>query len=426
MLFFNFMSLMIDTVQLHIPFFERFCGLAEDSKTRYELKLPITDIDPNLNIAAKNIRTKDGETVSIDYYHPYDSIPTSHTGIGYKVMNVSHKSMPHVILNASIAKILTGHNVYGNTDMINGVFEMLGTFFFFHPHIKEYLDLDNAYLSKFDVTLTAQTPSRMTAEKIREYFRHTDWGRFRNLAVNNKKLNYNTLYFGAEKSKVGGFKVYCKGVELDGVLSDLHTQAKKGNLKAIKYLNNVYTNDVIKFADSSVRIEATVKKRMLKENNLPTNLWQFLTHQLNHKSVYEELFTLKTKDFLQSLGGMRMPYDDDIKVYDLLIKRLTELTASGNISTTKAKNAYNFYKLLKSDGFYEVKKRTSKSTFNRNIKLLCDAGFNRAYLQNLTKSEDTQVIRLLNLDLNAKLPDSYVPPVSNYRDDFVHYLLKSA
>lgn len=419
------MSLMVDTVQVHVPFFSSFCQLKHGSKTTWELAVSVAEIDSNLNICARNVVKRDGQLINIDYYHAYDSIPTSHTGIGYKVMSVSHNSMPHVVLNASIAKILQGHNVYGNTDMMTGVFEILGVFCEFHPSLLTYLDFQNAYIAKFDVTLPCQTPSRFTAEKIREYFRNVDWGRLRNQSANNKRLEYNTLYFGSVNSKVGGFKIYCKGVELDGVLSELTTQAKKGNIKAAKDLQ-VYTSDVKKFADSSLRIECIVKKRMLLENNLPINLWKFLIHQLNHQHVYHELFRQKTTDFLQSLQGMRMPYDDDAKVYELLIKRLSEPTKSGKISTTKAKNAYNFYKLLKSDGFYEVKKRTAKSTFNRNIKFLCDAGFNRGYLQNLNQSDDTQVIRLLNIDFNARLPASYVPPSTQYYDRFNHFLINAA
>ena len=130
---------------------------------------------------------------------------------------------------------------------------------------------------------------------------------------------------------------------------------------------------------------------------------------------------------MQALQGMRMPYNDDTKVYELLHKRLTDLTSTGNITTTKAKNAYNFYKLLKSDGFYEVKKRTPKSTFCRNIKLLCDAGFNRAFLQNLGgDNSETAVIRLLNIDLEARLPKSYVAPTTQYYQSFNQYLLNVA
>ncbi|STY93709.1 phage/plasmid replication protein, II/X family [Moraxella bovis] len=418
--------LMLDTGQIHIPFLEEYCRLKDGSKTVWELKLDISQIDPSLNIWAKNVVVKNGHTLSIDYFHVYDSIPTSHSGIGYKIMDTSNRSMPHIILNASLAKILQGHNVYGNTDMITGVFEMLGTFANFHPKLLKYLDFKNAYISKFDVTLPMQTPSLKTAERIREYLRNVSWGRFKNLSITNERLEYNTLYFGSVNSKVGGFKVYCKGIEVNNHVKELTAQAQKGDIKALRNLQ-VYTDDVINFANRSIRLEATIKKRMLTENNLPTNLWAFLVYQLQNKSIYEQLFKQKTETFMQALQDMRMPYDDDTKVYDLLLKRLSEPTKAGNISTTKARNAWNFYILLKTQGFYEVKKTSSERTFQRNVKNLCDAGFNRAMLQNLGgKSKETTIIRLLNIDLNARLPHSYTPPTTQFYDTFSHYLLNVA
>lgn len=426
-MFLIIMSLMLDTVQVHIPFHERYCSLRDGSRTVWELKLDVSQLDPSLNIWAKNVIVKDGHTINIDYFHVYDSIPTSHTGIGYKVMDTANRAMPHIILNCSLAKILQGHNVYGNTDMITGVFEMLGIFCDFHPKLLKYLDFANAYISKFDVTLPMQTPSLKTAERIREYFRNVSWGRFKNLSLTNERLEYNTLYFGSPNSKVGGFKVYCKGIEVNNHIKDLTAKAQKGDIKAHKDLQ-VYTDDVVKFANNSVRLEATVKKRMLTDNNLPTNLWEFLVYQLENKSVYKTLFKQKTDTFMQSLQEMRMPYDDDTKVYDMLLKRLSEPTKAGGISTTKARNAWNFYLLIKTQGFYEVKKTSPKSTFNRNVKNLCDAGFNRAMLQNLTgdKTKPTAIIRLLNVDLNARLPSSYTPPTTQFYDKFKDYLLNVA
>ena len=109
--------------------------------------------------------------------------------------------------------------------------------------------------------------------------RNVSWGRFSNLAVSNKRIEFNTLYFGSVNSKVGGFKVYCKGVEVQQIVDNLTTKAKKGDLKAHRDLS-AYTQDVLTFADRSVRLECTVKKRMITDNNLPTNLWQFLIYQL--------------------------------------------------------------------------------------------------------------------------------------------------
>lgn len=211
-------------------------------------------------------------------------------------------------------------------------------------------------------------------------------------------------------------------MELDGYIHELTQKAKKGDIKALHNLQP-FTHDVISYADKSVRIEATIGKRMLTNLALPTNLWQFLITQIQDKDIYSQLFRLKTDDFMQSLQGMRMPYDDDIKVLELLKKRLGNYDKNGKPLYTKAKNAYRFYLQLKQLGYYEVKELTNTRTFQRNIKELCDAGFNKGYLQTLSKSTDTPVLRLLNVDLNAPLPKSYTPPVSNYYGEFEQYLL---
>lgn len=416
--------LMLDTVQVLIPFCERYVQPVAYSKTKWELTVCVSELDRNLITWGKNVIKKNGQTINIDYFHPYDSIPTSYSGIGFKVFDLANNCYPYVILNCSIAKILQGHNVYGNLDMFTGICEMLGIFKENYPDLCNKLDWQKAWLSKFDVTLPALTTSRQSAIKIREYLRNVDWGRFRNHNFKaNGRIELNTLYFGSDESKVGGFKIYCKGVELDRHLHDLQKQAKKGDIKALHNLKP-YTDDVIAYADKSIRIEATVKKRMLEENNLPTNLWQFLLLQIQDKDLYKRLFKLKAGEFMQSLDGMRMPYDDDTKVFELLCKRLGNYDKNGNPLYTKAKNAYNFYRSLKRDGYQEIKFITPKSTFNRNIKLLTDAGFNKAYLQNLSpQNKETPVLRLLNLDMDAPLPQSYTNPVSNYYGEFEQYLI---
>lgn len=416
---------MLDTVQPIIPFQERFCQSVQDSKTKFELAVCVSELDRNLITWGKNVIKKDGQTISIDYFHPYESIPTSYTGIGFKVFDTTNNCMPYVILNCSVAKILQGHNVYGNLDMFTGLCEVFGIFAENYPDLASKLDWQNAWLSKFDVTLPALAPSRQSAIKLREYFRNVDWGRLRNHNFKpNGKMEMNTLYFGSADSRVGGFKIYCKGVELDRQLYELEKKAKKGDIKAFHNLQP-YTKEVVEFADKSIRIEATVKKRMLDDNNLPTNLWQFLLLQIQDKDIYSRLFKMKTQDFMQSLEGMRMPYDDDVKVYELLCKRLGNYGKDGKPLYTKAKNAYRFYLQLKQLGFKEVESLTNRATFYRNVKLLTDAGFNKAYLQNLAKTDETPILRILNLDLNAPLPKSYHSPVSNYYGEFEQYLMNA-
>lgn len=413
---------MIDTVELHIPVKPAF--IKKTGKTVYEILGDVADYElkPSSRYVAK---LADGTKVPYEIYHAYESLPTSHSGIGFKFMHRTNRCVPHVILNCSIAKIMQGHNVYGSLNMLAGVVEMLGVFCDVHPKFCAYLDFAKAEITRFDVTLPVQTQSQMTAERVRDYLRHVDWGRYRNMSVRNKRLNYNTLYFGSEKSKVGGFKLYCKGVELSGIVDDIKRKAKQGCLTSMHKLKNVFTNELIHFANKSVRIEVTVKKREIKNFDLPTNLWQFLIYQLNNPNIYQTLFNYKTADFMTALKGITMTHTDDIQVYDLLHSKLTTITATGKLSTTRAKHAYNFYKRLKDDGFYEVKRTSSKATFCRNVKSLVDAGFSRAYLQNLTKNEDIPILRLLNLDFNAPLPKSYKEPVSHYLKDFEQYLTQA-
>lgn len=413
--------LMVDTVQIMIPLFSTYCK--QMSKTKWEIIGEVTDY--GLVASSRYVKKSDtGDTVAMNLYHPYESIPTSHTGIAFKFMHSANNCLPHVILNCSIAKLLQGHNVFGNTDMITGVLHMIGLFSEAYPELMQYLDLQNAQISRFDITLPMQTSTRHMAEKVREHLRFCDWGRYRNLLVRNEKLEYNTIYFGSPNTKVGGFKIYCKGVELDGVIKDLEKKAKKGCISSLYKLNNVYTDDVRNFADSSLRLEVTVKKRMIKEQSLPTNLWEFLRYQFENQGIYEHLFTYKTHHFFDALKGLSMD-TDDTRLYELLIDKLTTITATGRTSTAKAESAYSFYKRIKDDGFYVTKNRMNIRTFQRNVKALVDAGVSRSYLQNLAKeSKSTNVLEIIRFDMNGSLPITYTPPQTPFIRNFDKYFSK--
>lgn len=413
-------NLMTDTLELHIYVQEIFAKKV--SKTGYEMIGDVTDF--GLNGSSRHVRKKDdGRTVIYEIYHAHESLPTSHSGIGFKFYHKTQNCLPYVMLNCSVAKILQGHNVFGSLDLRAGAFEMLGVLSEHYPEFVKYLDFNNIEISRFDLTLPMQTQSRLTAEKVRDYIRNVDWGRYRNLEIANKKENYNTVYFGSDKSRVGGFKLYCKGVEVEKVVNKLKIFAKKGMVADFAKLQ-AYTDDVLEFADKSVRLEAMIKKRMLIEHNIPTNLWQFMIYEHKNPYLYANLFTYKTCDLFTALQDMTMPYADDVKVYDMLIEKLRTTTPTGKISDTKAKNAFMFYLSIKQHGFYEIKRISNKRTFDHNIKSLVDSGFSRSYLQNLTKQDETKVLRLLNLDCQPALPSSYKEPTPTYEyyERFAPYL----
>lgn len=53
---------MLDTVQPIIPFKERFCQPMQDSKTKFELAVCVSELDRNLITWGKNVIKKDGQT----------------------------------------------------------------------------------------------------------------------------------------------------------------------------------------------------------------------------------------------------------------------------------------------------------------------------------------------------------------------------
>ena len=87
-------------------------------------------------------------------------------------------------------------------------------------------------------------------------------------------------------------------------------------------------------------------------------------------------------------------------------------------------NAYRFYVFVKDKGFVHAKSVTPKSTFNDNIKLLCDIGIPKSHLQNLTakESKSIQLVELIKFDFSNQCPANYVPPKSRFSSDFEKYL----
>lgn len=416
---------MVDTVAVIVPMFQTYTKKSLDGKNKWEI---ISDVnDYGLPAASRYIVKRDGTEIAFEKYHPFESIPTNHTGIGFKFYHQAQNSLPYVYLNASIAKILQGHNICGNTDMIAGVCEMLGYFCEFAPEFVKYLDFANAQISRFDVTLPMQTANLFVAQKVRDYIRNVDWGRLKNLNFNQNgdfADTLNTVYFGSKDSRVGGFKIYCKGIELfNKEIYPLEKQARKGNLHALARLNILH-NDLREYAKRSVRIECKIAREMIRRENYPLNLWQFLEFQLFNQHIYQELFFIKTKDFFNALKGMDMQNYDETKVKQILLDKLTYTTDKGNVSTSRAKTAWLFYLSLKELGYHQLKQETTKSTFSRNINYLIQSGFSRSYLQNLTKdNKELPILRILNLDANLSAPNPswYQAPATQYFDQFKHY-----
>lgn len=412
---------MIDTAKLHIPTLPTYVtSYAHQKGVRYETTLSIGE----MGLTGSSRCVKNG--IAFEIYHAYDSLPTSHSGIGFKFYHQTYNTLPYLELNCSIAKILQGHNVYGHDNLLNCI-QMLGAIKETFPTLWQYLDVQNTKVVYLDITYSAVMQNRKQAEQVRDYLRNVDFKGLRNQSVIGEKDHYNTVYFGSENSRIGRFKVYCKGVEVQKEVKELQRLAKQNDLSSQRKLQTIFTTELQDYADKLVRIEATIKSRQMQQLGIPQNLWQLYDYHIKNPTFFTELWQMKTKAMFTALQGKTMNYADDSEIWQLLHDKLTTITPSGNTSTAKAKNAFQFYRSIRDYGYYTVKGEQTKHTFNRNVKTLIDCGISKAFLQNLhaTKDNKINILEVLTVDFNNQIPTDVVIPTPNgeYLEVFKPYFM---
>ena len=138
--------------------------------------------------------------------------------------------------------------------------------------------------------------------------------------------------------------------------------------------------------------------------------------------LLQKLWGIAFNPIFKALEGENMVLSDDDKVLDLLKSKLSTVTKKGNVSYTKANNAYQFYKTLKSDGFEKVKSSlcdnpSGRRLFYANVKQLIDCGISKAHLQNLHIEQNKVIpfVRLVSINFDEQTPPNYVVPISKYQ-----------
>lgn len=400
------------------------------------------------------------ETTIGALFSPFESLPSSFgssMAMKFYAVNVAN-TPPYVSLHAS-AKLLQGHNVYGGESVLNLSSEMLALLKENYPYFYNMLDIKDARISRIDSTYSLRLSSEMLVQPCLRFLKHADTGQRKS---DNRRDFHNTVYFGLATSPYGGAKIYGKSYELKDAIKKYERSAGKGSLQSAKMLE-IFNDDLVQYSDGLLRFECTTKARQLEKCNLPKNLWAFIDYQLNEdKNVLTKLWRMWFDPILSTLNGDIMPDIDDSDIYQKCRDKLwtqskrpfkslvkidvlnrifnihmlpkptnygifenpESLVVFGNISYTRANNAYNFYKLLKQDGYELVKSRYVRKTFNTNVKCLIDIGFKRAVLKNLSK--DTlaafPVSEILNFDFKVQAPVGYKPPVSEHIKDYTCYL----
>lgn len=405
---------MIDLGRISIPFNEDFCsgdaieghGMVDLQACQWngaKLESGEVEFDPDGSVTVTRLR------------HPYESIASSNGSLSFKIFQGGLNYWPHIEIKASPAKLLQGHNVYGSVDVEKCLYALVQAFNVGMPELSKMLDWHLAELKQIDVTFTAQVANQSVARQVIAALKNISSGQTRS----SKNSHATTCYFGInsqgqKSSRHKQLKIYLKGAELEHQISELLNKTKNSNLPLYrKQLEIIQRPEVKAFAENAVRFEASVLPRMLQRLGIPRLVSEFIDYAQKYNGcLIEALWTEAFKDVFAALGNENMTVFNDEEILNKLkidFGKVSEKT--GKTSYAKANRLFRFYRSFKNEGFDEVKRTTSESTFFDNLKQLCTV-VSKAHLQNLKgiASNVTPMLRVINVDFSRQHPANYIEP----------------
>lgn len=402
---------MIDLLEISIQFDSSLVDTIDDRHAFVGVDLKEMEIP----LGAKDVHFRDdGSTAASALYHPYESLPTSFTGLALKV-NFDGYFFPHVTIKGSPAKILQGHNVFGSDDLELCVTEMLYWLQEKYPELYGMLAINTAEVRKMDVTYSSIVGSPKLVRLAIDYMSRISNGQTK--PTKSKKFE-TTMYWGGAESRLIRLKCYSKFDEYMAQLDKFKKEAQKGlDPRAIKIMNVMSDERLIDRARTSLRWEATFMKRWLERNDIPVNVWDLINYQKENPDFLQRIWSKGFEKIFEAMKGLDMTLVNEDRVLDKLKAEFGKPLASGRMSYRKAINLYSFYNQLKVMGLDEMKAQRLYSVPRLNAILadLCTAGFSKSFLQNLHVNDGSKTIpfvNLINIDFSKQTPDWYVEPLS--------------
>ncbi|MGI3335809.1 phage/plasmid replication protein, II/X family, partial [Acinetobacter baumannii] len=351
-------------------------------------------------------KTDDGQTITGELYHPYESLPSDYTDMAVKFYTNTMNTPPYVEIKASPLKLLQGHNVYGFESIELGSDHMLGMLLEAFPQLAPILDLANTEVLHLDTTYLFRLPHQNMVQPTLDYMA--------NLASGHRKareVKYdNYITWGNDSASVRP-KAYGKFEEVKSQLNKIQKKADKGCMRSKSLV--IAMNGALQFANAVLRLEARICKTYLTKNGYPSNLFQLIKLQHEQPELLLRLWHVAFDPILKTMEGEYMNFASDDELEALLKSKLVTYTKKGNPSYTKAYNAFDFYRSLRIDGYKKVKSRHLESRFYKRERELISCGISRSHLQNLHKNPNGKVIpfvRLFELKMADQLPPDYVQP----------------
>lgn len=370
---------MNDMLKLKIPVDASLVEL--DSAGRYCIfGFDLLDLDLPRVEARCVFKDEDGKIKNQVLNHPYDRLPTSFTKMAWKFHHEG-RFFPHVELKASPAKVLQGHNVYGTDWIEEGALEMLGHFAEAQPTLFGMLAISETEVMQIDVTYHARLRDDREVERALEFLRNISTQHIRK---STKQAIYkNTVYFGSERCKRFARKVYGKSCEFQAQLADQIKLAKSNDKSAQRVVDVMSDPDLLNFTKGLLRFETGVKAYVLKERNIPTNLFQLIRYQRANPYFLRNLWTSANKELFEALKGQNMKLTDDDSVFNTIFTQLQNANSKDTISCATADSVFRFYSDIENRGIQAVQADLGDEIFFKRFSELLKCGFSKNYLARL-------------------------------------------
>lgn len=435
---------MIDLVGAYIPFRAETFGYSDVEKTRLQsgiydhtARMKVFDIidickQEKFNLNAYGISfdypDNDTELVTVSGLNvPFEQLESSYSGIALKINHAPTIGIPHILIKASPAKLLLGHNIFGYDDIKSGIILMLYTLIKECPYLCQYLDFTAAELRMLDINYSFRMKSKSECLYLLDYLKNVSYGQTK--ANEDEKLQYReTTYFGNKNSKHKFIRMYYKH---DEVLKTINSKTKQQKNNVTDHQIKVLSNpELIEFSKNLLRVEAAIRKVWIEKKFGSTLLSDVVNSDVSLSGLWVDAMS----DLFKAVGDVTLKNQSDESIRADINKLYVTITRKGTESYTTANNIYAFYRLIVSDGYQSVKDTTAKATFHKRIAQLEAVGLPRALLQNY-KSIDSQsrniipfvkIVDLTNIVHSPVPMPNYLEGLDNDVLDIVSTILKKA
>ncbi|HHP4778984.1 phage/plasmid replication protein, II/X family [Acinetobacter baumannii] len=404
---------MLDKIVMHIPVDASLVDITSDGQ-HCIFGFDMLDLGLKKVGAWSVYKNDEGEVRPVALNHAYEKLPTSYTSMAFKFFHEG-RYYPHVELKASPAKILQGHNVYGTDWIEEGAMEMLGYLAESHPTLYSMLAISETEVLQLDATYSARLRDDNQVAQALDFMRNMS---SRHIRKSQKQIVYkNTVYFGSERGKRFARKVYGKSCEFQNQLEEQIKLAKANDKCAQRVVKVMSDPELQAWTKGLLRFETGIKRYVLKELGIPTNLFQLIRYQRENPTFLKDLWVKANSELFKALEGTAMKTTDHESIFKNLCNVFGTVTPSGRKSITKARNLFNFYCALETHGTEAMKLQYGKSQFFAQMADLISAGYSKAFLQNLhveSKNNVIPFIKLVEINFENQVPENFKEPVSTF------------